>query len=366
MTKQISILLGAGFSMPAGYPSAKELNQRVRETKKEDLKINSNGIVVNARYYPDLETFSSYSDKYNELIEAIKYYNNQKNGNFDYEEFYDYLEKEIQKDADFRRYYESKYEIKHGDFFCNSLTDIYSQILTFYIQPDNSKSHSPYCAFVKCVMENADKGNIMHIHTLNHDRLFEDLFKGKYSDGFTLENSPYFVDCLIKGFPSIDIPYYKEDYTENIRLYKLHGSLDQYRYSEDNVAKATWVKVPSGYDFTEIKDKRGNRCWYNYHPDFLTGKTSKMKDYDKSFYKTLLSHFETNIEESESIVIIGYSGGDERINEILKKGNGKRSIILPSKDQKFIDEMENAGWKVIDKKIEEVSYEDLEKIIDYE
>lgn len=356
--QNISLLLGAGFSMPAGFPSASVVNERVKLTRNEDFVIGSNG-TVDYRRNPKFITHSPYSYRYNELLSAITYYE-IKEGNIDYEEFYDYLAHEIKDDVGFKKYYESAYDSQKidGQF----LTDLYSQILEKYIVSDNkTNTLKKYNAFIKWIYTSVKDGKMIHIHTLNHDLLLEDLLgRENISDGFILDDSSYYIEHHQQ---KISLQQFKDSYTKDIRLYKLHGSFDQYVCVDEGICDS--VKISKGYNYTRIWDIYGRHFMDNYHPDFLTGKTAKKKEYNKPLYSTLLCHFETNVSNSDVFVIIGYGGKDEGINEIIKRRPGKMAIISPSINDDFIVEMRNAHWEVdiIKKGIESVTMEDFKNIV---
>ena len=52
--------------------------------------------------------------------------------------------------------------------------------------------------------------------------------------------------------------------------------------------------------------------------DFLTGTTTKMAYYHRSrFYKKMFRKFKNNLSNAKALIVIGYGGKDEGINEYL-------------------------------------------------
>jgi len=56
----------------------------------------------------------------------------------------------------------------------------------------------------------------------------------------------------------------------------------------------------------------------SYHADFLTGTTTKMAYYRRSgFFKKIFSKFKNNLTRAKALIVIGYGGKDEGINDYL-------------------------------------------------
>ncbi|MES2139745.1 MAG: hypothetical protein V4511_08535 [Bacteroidota bacterium] len=89
--KNISLLLGAGFSVNVGYPTAAALNKKIMELKETEFCITSAGIFCLLKD-GDQDQWSSGDyllAKY--FLVALKQFYFDKNSNFDYEQYFDYF-----------------------------------------------------------------------------------------------------------------------------------------------------------------------------------------------------------------------------------------------------------------------------------
>lgn len=223
--------------------------------------------------------------------------------------------------------------------------------------------------FLKQVSENGT----VHIHTLNHDLLFEKLSYTSYleanvDDGFEEMGSPYFGK-LTNGY-KVRLRYFADKFEKKFRLYKLHGSIDQIKfYSNDNSIKA--IKTVKGVGITEFykeyADSDGilkyENCWINYHADFLSGTTEKIKMYgNEYYYQTIFNHFKANLNKSKYLIIIGYSFRDPEINRMINDNfvadRGKIIVIDPymPKVENFIPDI---NISKISKSISNVTIKEL-------
>ena len=59
---------------------------------------------------------------------------------------------------------------------------------------------------------------------------------------------------------------------------------------------------------------------FEYHADFLTGTTSKIKRYNEPLlFRKLFKKFRKNLRDADKLIIIGYGCKDEGINEMIKE-----------------------------------------------
>ena len=170
-------------------------------------------------------------------------------------------------------------------------------------------SYPPYDFFINLLKDLLPK-NILKIHTLNHDLLFDwlgaqhDGLCKYFSDGFELEGSPYYGD-LYCDFPNsnrdkslqkkykIKLERYTGRYTVRDRhneparlsLFKLHGSINNFMY-RTNEEKEMYVRIKSNYCieeyFKEVFDPENKSHSFkslseDVSPDFLSGRTEKNK-----------------------------------------------------------------------------------------
>ena len=136
-----------------------------------------------------------------------------------------------------------------------------------------------------------------------------------------------------------------------------------------------YVKIKQKIDANNLKkevvDSNGNLSYEHappsyYHPDFLTGTTAKIFRYDEPhLYQKLFKHFEENLQRAEKLVIIGYGGRDERVNEIITEHfdhQNKSSYIIDPYAGKAIKELaEKLGATLLpsDKTVETITVDDL-------
>ena len=363
--KSISLLLGAGFSAPMGYPIGCQLNKSLLAcigdtfafSPAVELVASTNGTK------PNLGCKNPYDWYFDFCIDAIHYYNNNVKA-FDYEEFYDYYKEQVKTKSDIRLQQlfndgsYAKNDFENFDRYLSQMDNIYHQLVAFYLKDREGKSwyyEDPilskptvegYIGVLNCIEYLLKDGYTINVHTLNHDLFFERLnnsewLNGKLSDGFDEINSPFFgkladeTKCKLSRYTGI--------YNTKLRLYKLHGSKDYYCYYThhrddsnflipENYIKNKWgVKTTEFYK--RIIDEAGNfkdeNCAINYHSDFLTGTTSKIERYKEPLlYKNLFKLFKKNLNDAEKLIIIGYGCKDTEINRYILKEFGTKKPCL--------------------------------------
>lgn len=176
------------------------------------------------------------------------------------------------------------------------------------------------------------------IATLNHDLLVERYLSDNqisYTDGFSE--------------PDGDIRYFEPsrfDRMEDIRLYKLHGSINWFRFRRISDFYACVV----GDNYEYCRDARGE--WVNnisHIPRFLTGTYNKMASYGFGIIAWFQSKFFEQLNQSDIIIMSGYGWNDRGINGrlmdwILSSPN-KRLILLHEKpEEKIRDQSRSAMW----------------------
>lgn len=109
-----------------------------------------------------------------------------------------------------------------------------------------------------------------------------------------------------------------------------------------------YVKIKWGIGAGNIMKSRKSKVGYDispfeYHADFLTGTTSKIKRYSEPLlFRKLFKKFRKNLRNAEMLIIIGYGCKDEGINEIIKENfdyNHKPLFIIDAyaKDESQVD-----------------------------
>jgi hypothetical protein len=404
--KSVSFLLGAGFSAPMGYPIGNQLNEKLLTCAGGDFAFSSAAeLCVSADgTKPDLGYKTSHNWYFDFCKDIIRYYNENIKA-FDYEEFYDYLKDEAKDDSGLKELFEKgsyrKTESANFEQYIFQIDDIYNQLVAFYLEDEAGKSwyddepkqlkptFDGYTGFLNCI-EELSKDSIINVHTLNHDLFFERLNKtewidSKLCDGFEELGSPFYGELQHDNRTyKCRLSRYTGKYEKKIRLYKLHGSMDQYIYytNKDEVLypvlysvsyPETYIKTRWGINnikfCKEIKNKNGvlkyECCWINHHPDFLTGTTSKISRYrNPLLYEKLFKLFKRNLNEAEMLIIIGYGCKDSEINRYILEEFGTKKpcfIIDPyagDKVSEFIGQMGD-NTTLVRKQLEDISLSDF-------
>jgi len=206
------------------------------------------------------------------------------------------------------------------------------------------------------------------IFTLNHDLVF-DLFlsetKIAYYDGF--------------GYKTNDIRYWQKDLLdidkkEKIKLIKLHGAINWYRFSN---GKEDIIGSYSGSDVDHAYDKYGKRLYlHDSKPILLVGTFNKMYSYvNSSLFIYLYFCMYRYLELSNRLIVSGYSFGDKGINSrviewLLSSDNNKMIIIDPNLKElvsnsrgsirhKWDNLINIERIRTIEKRIEDVTWEEI-------
>lgn len=389
---ETSILLGAGFSVNKGYPTANQLNKKLIQLDAEDFFIYTDGTVfLKEKNIEDPCWYSTdFKHKYF-VVKLIEYYIKQKE-TFNYEEFYDFYNEFYRgkEDEDFNIFCEefrNEYNIKTNNLNLLSQTNkIFNQLISLFLVDSEGKkiydsihyckpTYDGYSGFLNCIETWGNEG-ITHIHTLNHDIFFEtlkstDWIQGKLSDGFEESGSKFYGS--LKDNYKVRLPYFTNNFTEQFRLYKLHGSFDQFPFHIQDTGIDTYVKIKLGIGTTElykeVEDDKGGyeyiNDWMNYHPDFLSGTTSKILRYREPwYYEKVFNNFEKNLVNSNKLVLIGYGCGDSEINNIIEQNfdykNYPMFVVDPYPSQQIKEFVQKFNAKLIEKTPDNLKKEDFE------
>lgn len=359
----ISILLGAGFSAPMGYPIGNTLNEKIRNfddsnldfSPSGEIAVSTNGMKPQFQMYGILNAHQKYYLFCKRLIEEYAVaHNNQ----FDYELFYDFIKND---EAQQERYQVLCCDLlseneSYIDYLFN-VPHIYNQMVAHLLKDKNGKTWyddepfklngvNGYDGFLNYLSQLSEK-YIINVHTLNHDLLFDSFnrtgyINGKLSDGFNEYGSEYYGE-LHQGNRTYHcrLERYTGRYNSPIRLYKLHGSLDYVPYYRQTkmgtMIPEKYVKIKWGIGTGNIMKGRKSKIGYDlspfeYHADFLTGTTSKIQRYQEPLlFKKLFKAFRKNLKKAEKLIIIGYGCKDDGINEMIKENfdyTHKHSFII--------------------------------------
>ena len=348
--ESVAFLIGAGFSIPMGYPTGTDVNNGIVGFDKQPVSFSPNGELVSSTdgTKPDFGYTNIYDQAFALCKELIAEYN-QEADYFDYEQFMDVL-----RSKDLGSKYSSifdKYVDESNSLYglAGRLPDIYSQMVAHLLKDADSKSwyeglpthigpfldgpRASYNGFLQCLSK-LKKDYLVNIHTLNHDLFLEsfnraDYINGDMSDGFDDFGSRYYGRLSNVGFDPYRCRlerYSGRYYGKPIRLYKLHGSLNYVMIHRDTgygFVDDCEVKIRYGIGLTNLERERSRKNGYDidffsYHADFLTGATTKATYYHRSnFYKKMFRKFKNNLIRANALVVIGYGGKDDGINDYL-------------------------------------------------
>lgn len=384
----ISFLLGAGFSAPMGYPIGNELNESLLNFNQFNVGISPDGKLFEFTKDSNRSLcWNPYIVYLNCCIKLIEEYSREKK--FDYEEFFDFLaQREFLSKPKYIELCSSfATETISTDCISSNIEAVYNQMVAYLLKDgdnrvwyDNLPSHigilDKYDGFLK-LLKIWKENRIIHVHTLNHDMFFEsfnrtDYISGEICDGFEELGSNYYGELqLLNGRTyNVRLERFTANYTKNIRLYKLHGSLDYVLYhktSSDGITliPEQYVKTKYGVGYDGLMRDNGKvyeRYPFAYHANFLTGTTSKIRKYEDPFlFKPLFNLFKKNLEKSEILIIIGYGCKDLEINNIVKKHfNGDKLFIVDPycEGNKTVTEFaKSVGAKIIKSQISDLKIE---------
>lgn len=393
---EISFLLGAGFSVPAKYPSRKDINGRLNRISHNEILIFSDGraFFSNGMTDPNAD-WTNPEEKYF-VEEFLDFYSAEvisKPEIFDYEVFFDYYsgllnERTIcPKFEIFADNFRKKYDFGvDNENLLDHFNDTYNQLLASYlkrklVRVHLGKPYSLYAYFLNFIDDIKEQFDKIHFHTLNHDNLFEqismsDAMVSGLSDGFKELGSPYFAED--NEGRKIRLKRFTNNFTEKFCLYKLHGSIDNYNFGEPSYKNHETVKIPWGIDyvtiFKEIVNEYGEASMYeryigNYYPDFLSGSTEKIISYSKSqYYKSIFEHFSLNLKNSDVLISIGYGLMDVGINEIIRDvflthPSKVLVIITPVKPQSDLFDLNNVKYYGVGLGIEQILKSHIDELL---
>jgi len=396
--KNISFLLGAGISIPSGISSTQEITDRILSGNNIIKCGDSSYIISNDSYdiKPDLK-----DELIKENIEFIKIISRQISNYFkqfsvrkiNYEDIFyliNELHDEVSRDTEnptvYRFYKYIKPKIEH--FFKKKKPYDYRMrdMLNFLSEIEN---------YIKCIVTSILSQKIdkikgldfinsmnddveiqkVNIFTLNHDLLLEKCFEEnqiQYIDGFT---SP--INKVRYWEPRL---FNKNN--NKFNLFKIHGSVNWYRM---RISGSDWhdeyICIITDGNIHRSKSKDGRELnVLGTYPQILVGTYNKLAEYTSGIFIDLICMFNKYLNESEYLVISGYSFGDKgvnaRITDWAYKSRTKRIVIInPDMNElknnargsirnKWDSWLEQGKLKLIEKGFEEVSWEEIKRELD--
>jgi hypothetical protein len=171
------------------------------------------------------------------------------------------------------------------------------------------------------------------IFTLNHDILVEQ---------YLLQNNIQLTD----GFdnPVNEVRYWAPNLFEGnplkIRLFKLHGSVNWFRFRpRDGERESDAIGIPVSPDFWHTRDKSGQwQTVLDGRPVFLTGTFNKMLQYTSGIYAVLHYQMYRSLRCVQTLIGCGYGFGDKGINTMIgewidSSGDNQMVVIHPEPEK---------------------------------
>ncbi len=340
-----TFILGAGFSMNAEYPSGQALNEKFSNNVEKKILKFSEG----SWSWDEYGKAESNNGRLNKDHLNISYLLSELTSSFqeefcmpfNYEEFFDFLNRDYS--ADFLKSACLKVNerlilenISQGHLFTEPNINEYLRVQDAYvyliadllIRPYKRKENlHVYDSFINRIKADSN----CNIFSLNHDLLLEYILSRNslsYSDGFDTNH-------IIVNENLENLPVFSNKYDDGIRLHKLHGSVDYYRFSEMSHSQGTNIyNYTDKYFFfkTTNHDDKNHASLINpdtrkiiqdvnpdIKPQFLTGKSKLSGIENHAIYSKLYQRLEISLEKSDKIIIIGYSYQDKHINKLILK-----------------------------------------------
>jgi len=326
MKQNIAFLFGAGISQNS-LISTNDLTQKIFEANNI-VRLGNRFIEIdNPKTFEGLD-IREFVPKIKELFKIIQNSFNDhymyKERGLNYEDMY-YLINALYEDEigeyvnpiiskycyDFRAQYQDIFKTKYPaigdirliDLTIEALEFIQDMVIFNLNKPDASTKHLNFLNDVN----SDDSFSRIYIFTLNHDVLIENFLKGKddFSDGFLSDGYGHRI-------------WSPNNFNKRITLLKLHGSIN-------------WYKI-LGKDYYDDRIGIYNEPVRNgERPLMLIGSFNKLQAYNRNINFTLQCLFAKQLNESDELIISGYSFGDKGINSRIidwALASRKRRIIL--------------------------------------
>ena len=236
--------------------------------------------------------------------------------------------------------------------------------------------HKPAPEFINHlnVIANACRSvNIASISTLCHDNHVETFLREQglvLSDGFSEQEN--------------GVRYWNDDFSScgKIPFIKLHGSVDWFQlrpdYGDGYDERIGVVPDDVDQDHTKTDDGR-LQISSDGRPLLLIGTFNKIQQYSSGIFRELHYHFRTALNAANQIVICGYGFGDKGINsEIIEwyyNVRGRRLIIIHQNpdslvanargaiQKNWLDWIDSGSLVFVERPFEEINVEKLKKLI---
>ena len=382
----VSLIFGSGLSIPAGFPSASELNSRLSKIDASEISIHTDGSAWFLKGQTDPNAHWMRVKERTFIQNFLVLYNSEVlkgQNNFDYEEFYDYYQ-QLKSSGNysssmndlFPKYIEGEVTDADKNQLLFEFNMYFNQLIENLLFKKFHRGHicEPYSENFRALLLLLEKlGNkyTVNMHTLNHDLYIEhlsvsDSIKAEMDDGFEELGSPFYGESFNDyARYYVRLSRFTDKYTKRFRLFKLHGSIDHYWFGHEK--EFDLIKLKYGISQNDIykeivegSEKKYYHGTIEVYPDFLSGKEYKINKYSKgSYYPKVFEHFVKNLENSNSLVIIGYGFRDEEINNHISTylQNHSKNIFVVDITKPNNSILENENVFFIDGGVVNMNYE---------
>jgi len=345
MDRKVSFLFGAGISKQAGLKLGYDLTNNLIKSFQNDFRMDT---VVDNKKLPNIKIIKSDFKKLVATIDKyLRYQLLQYDKHFqpNYEDYYFIIGKlmdlldgdELYLFVDILNKINDTLNFEYKNYPEYKLIKLLS-ISDYYIREYLMKELFPYSTtdYLEPIINYLKQLDRAYIFTLNYDLIFDDLISNNnlnYHDGFIPKDK--FLKWDLQSF----------DINHNKVYLKLHGSLNwrilsNGEYPNSKIAKTSGIikdleglsyKGNSKLSFT--KD-RIDGSFLSNHSHILVGSDNKAFDYNYGVFLDLMYLFKKYLDNTDVLVIIGYSFADLVINQriidwLVRNKMGKIIIINP-------------------------------------
>ena len=348
----VAILLGAGSSIPAGFPSTQELTKSIlrghgiHRGTDEIYRFNHDLAESQKGIHPRLDNLVKLSDLMARWFhkEANRYYSTRHwliNNPVNYEDIF-YLAEQVLSDEWERENPAIRLFIEDAKEYIRLFSEIARYVDVQEENEEYTKVFSEVCNYIAditwgrlCVSakEESHLRIIQHvcndfqvacISTLCHDIHVETFLRNKgvsFADGFCVN-------------PEANVRYWNGEFSSNeenagkIPFLKIHGSIDWFRFRPiDGDAFDAKIGIPLDGDQEHTRTLTGDFqiALNGGRPLLLIGTFNKISDYSRGVFLDLFYALRSALVKADIMIICGYSFGDKGVNgEIVNWYYGKR------------------------------------------
>jgi hypothetical protein len=174
-------------------------------------------------------------------------------------------------------------------------------------------------------------------YTLNHDTILESALSQRgiaanIGFGNYVNDVRYWDPLLLEREES------------KVRLLKLHGSINWFRFHPNKLTHApVAIGIPKTWDIWHTYNPTGERQYpEGGRPEFLAGTFNKILEYANGIYADLFSQFRRNLRNADTLVVCGYGFGDKgvnsQINDWMCYSQMKRMIIVHREPERLLEQ----------------------------